>query len=143
MPPNTSRLKLAIIAIVLGGLLASGLGLYYYVNSLKKEIATLQGKVNTLTANNSIMSSNNATLKTNLNVAVESNITNTVTIDALLKERRDAVEMVNKLAKTDLINKKKIKDLKIEVDKLKGNPAEDGPLAPVLRDTLTNVQNLE
>jgi cell division protein FtsB len=143
LPVGLSRIKLVIIALIMGGMLASGLGMYFYVSGLKKEISSLQTQVNMLTANNSVLISNNATLKSNLAVAVQTNNANVDTIDKLLKERKSAVDMVDKLAKAELINKKKIKDLKDEVNKLKGDPTRDGPLAPVLRDTLYNVQNLE
>lgn len=143
LPVGVSKIKITIIAILLGSLLTSGLGLYFYVKNLKKEIVTLQSQVNSLSANNNILISNNSTLKNNLDVAITSNDNNVTTIETLLRERLQSKEAVEKLAKTELISKKKIKDLTNEVIKLKGDPTQDGPLAPVLKDTLNNVQNLE
>lgn len=142
-PISSTKIKATIIAIIIGGVLASGLGLYFYVNGLKKEIAELQGKVSSLTTDNGILTSNNSVLKSNLNAAFRVNATNDETIKSLVKEREDSYHAIETLAKKDVASAKKIKDLKDVIDKLKGDPTKDGPVAPILKDTIIEIQKME
>lgn len=127
------------VAVIVAVLLVSGVCFYFYHSAMKEKINNLEDKVNILSANNSILTSNNATLKSNLDTTLQTNSNNLSTIDKLLAERKSTIDTIERLAKAEEQSTKKAKELQDAINKSKGDPSKDAPLAPVLYDTLKNL----
>lgn len=140
---NISKIKIVAISLMVGLLIATVTGVYIYTKSLENRNEQLRTHISLLTANNLILSSNNATLKNNLDIAVSANAKNNLTIESLLGERNDIKNAIIALAKIELANRKKLENLNATIDSSKGNADKDGPLAPILRDTIKQVQEME
>jgi hypothetical protein len=56
------------------------------------------------------------------------------------EERQKSEAAIQSLAKKDLVNGQKIKDLNAYIDVLSKDPSKDGALAPVLSETLKAIK---
>lgn len=133
--------KLIVGALLIGAVLASGIGLYFYIGHMKTEIANLKEDNNVLVMNNKILQENVTLLKDAANTFQASNQTNEATVQNLLVERTQAVKAIETLAIQQKNNKIVITSLSNKINELLKDPKNDGPVAPVLRETVRGVQN--
>jgi cell division protein FtsB len=141
--PGVAQIKtiltIAGVVIVIGLLVGGGI----WIKIKLDEIAHLQ-KVNAvLTVNNKTLSDNNAVLNNNIKRLESTNSTNQTTIDSLLKERQASESVIKILAREKKMSDKIIVDLHKKLVILEKNPKNDGPLAPVLRDTIQGIEASE
>ena len=132
--------KLIVTALALGAIVASGIGLYFYVGHLKSQVATLEETQKTLEENNRILQVNVDTLKGNELKLSTANETNLGTIKSLLAERAGAQKVIDNLAVADKSNKANIAQLNDHISALIKDPKNDGVVAPVLRETVRDIQ---
>jgi chromosome segregation ATPase len=134
--------KLIVIALALGGIIASGVGLYFYVGHLKSQVATLEVSNKTLEENNKILQVNVDTLKSNQIKLSDANETNLGTIKSLTDERADAQKVIDTLSLAAQSNSANAKKLKQKIaDLMKDPKTNDAVVAPVLRETVRDIQN--
>jgi len=101
-----------------------------------------------LRRDNAILVQNNKTLQVNTDIlrkdyltCNDANMKNTETIDSLIKERDDAQKAIESLSNAQKSNTATISTLQSKLSELKKNAANNGPLAPVLRETIRGIQN--
>lgn len=126
--------------IVIGAILISLAGVkFHYMN---QELNSLRiGTVKLETAN-TILKQNSSSLVARLKLFSEADVANKATIAALLEEREESLKAIEKLSKaktTSIAKLDAVKD-KIEVDRK--TPNTDGPIAPVLKETIREIQIL-
>lgn len=110
------------------------------IHSLKGDITELTEKNTKLAADNSILISNNNTLKENQDVLLETNETNQETVRRLDKERNEAKEAIAALAKANQKDRQALDLIGKKIDDMAKDPTNDGPVAPVLRETIRAIQ---
>lgn len=135
-----ARVKLIILAVAGTLIVSSALGLWLYVRGLKSTISDLTEQNSTLVASNKILESNNAVLKQNNQTLELANETNVNTIKQLNAERQKAVDAVKALANANLRNKQTLDNLNAKIEQLLKDPNSDGPVAPVLREVIREIQ---
>jgi cell division protein FtsB len=137
----TKSIKLVILGVLLGvTLLACGFLAFKY-HSMSASIETLKSEKSVLETNNKIMQANNQVLKENMDALVQANKSTADTTDALIKERSKAQLAINTLASSTVSDKALISNLKQKLADIIKDPANDGTLAPSLRETIRQVQN--
>lgn len=132
--------KLIVTALAFGAIVASGIGLYFYVGHLKSQVTTLEETQKTLEENNRILQVNVDTLKGNELKLSTANETNLGTIKSLLAERTLAQKVIDNLAVSDKSNRATIDQLNGHISALIKDPKNDGAVAPVLRETVRDIQ---
>lgn len=135
-----AKVKLVIIAIAGTLIVSSALGLWLHIRGLKSTITDLTETNNTLVASNKILESNNAVLKQNNETLSSANSTNVETIRQLEEERKKAIDAVKALANANLRNKQTLDRLNAKIEQLLKDPNADGPIAPVLREVIREIQ---
>ena len=135
-------LKVAAIAIVA---IVVGFSAYIVVqkieiSSLKKDIVTLTEKNNNLDVDNKILKENNTSLKDGLKKLAVANETNYNTAKQLLEERNKSVTAINNLAIANRISNQKLDRLNTKIEDMLKDPKNDGPVAPVLREVIREIQ---
>ncbi len=131
--PGVSATKLIVIGLVAASIIG-------YVAYNRHTIKTLRSENVVLTQNNKTLQENVDTVKDNLSKTEKANAALLGTIGDLQKERDSAKAAVEALNKEKKSNTKVIGDLQKALDKLKKDPANNGPLAPVLRETIRGIQ---
>ena len=135
-----AKVKMVILAIAGTLIVSSALGLWLHIRGLKSTISDLTETNNTLVASNKILESNNAVLKQNNQTLESANSTNVATIRQLNEERQKAIDAVKALANANLRNKQTLDRLNSKIEELLKDPASDGPVAPVLREVIREIQ---
>lgn len=135
-----SKVKLVVATVLITFIISAAGAFWYKMNSLEKEIVKLQEANVALTVNNQLLTSNNETLKSNTLVLQEANETNSKTVAALVDERESAQRAVNTLAAIDARNKAALAAARTKLATLSKDPLNDGPVAPVLRETIKAIQ---
>ena len=136
-----SQAKLIVVALSLGAVIASGVGLYFYVSHLKTSVAELQADNKTLEENNRILQVNVDTLKNNQIALTGANSENIKTIDKLRVERKDAQRVIDTLSAEKQSSAEDILKLKKKIADMLKDPKNDGIVSPVLRETVRDIQN--
>jgi uncharacterized protein HemX len=103
------------------------------VKLVKAESAALRQNISTLTQNVAV-------LQFNYLECQSANSENSETIDNLLKERTESQAAIMSLASQKESDLKKIASLQSTVDQLRKDPKNNGALAPVLRETIRQIQ---
>ena len=124
----------AVIALVL--LCAGG---YFYITQ-RVQISHLNSKVINLVQENDILTENNATLKLNQVTLEEVNKQTYAALQALKVERAKAKAAVEALALERERTAKALSDLQAKIEEMRKDPKNDGPVAPVLRETIRDIQ---
>jgi hypothetical protein len=136
-----SQVKLAIIGVVLVVVGLAVAGNFLYINSLKKDIVALEKVKSDLEAANKIFQVNNDILKDNQSKCVAANTVSQNTTKALISERKDATAAITALAAAALSDKETIAKLSAQATSSLTDPKNDGPVAPVLRETVRGIQD--
>jgi|SRR5579859_1475522 len=134
--PGVTEVKmliaLACVALALGG--------GFWIKHEWDYFHRLEQNNTTLTQNNKILQENNDVLKANLNTCTGVNSTDQATIAGLIKERSDAQAAVTSLAAQQKSNVAAIGVLGKKLSDMEKNAANDGPLAPDLRETVRGIE---
>jgi hypothetical protein len=123
--------KIAMFVLAASLILSVGSCTYKAVEltSAQHQVTTLQQDIGTLNANIGILKQNQVTLKS-------TNDANLQTIAALVKERKDAQQAIDNLAKQKQVEHAKAETANKRIEELLKNPANNGKVAPVLGETL-------
>jgi hypothetical protein len=132
-----AQIRLAIAAVVI----TIAAGVAYYIHYQSGKIETLQTEKAELQTNNKTLIDNNAILKSNLAQLNTVNDTNAQTIQSLLTERVSAQKAITALANASAANKQVISGLNKRLADIIKDPKNDGVLAPVLRETIRDIQD--
>jgi len=127
--------------ILAGAVIVAALGGIWYVKNLQGDVKKLEDQVTSLTASNKILQENNDVMKSNQDKLSSANETNLSTIKDLEAEREASLKAIEDLSNTAKSNKALIAKLSGGIVKMKQDPKNDGPVAPVLRETVREVQN--
>jgi DNA repair exonuclease SbcCD ATPase subunit len=111
-----------------------------HIASLEKRITRLTEESNALKVDNAILKENNETLKDGLKKLASANLTNYNTAKQLLDERGKALDAITNLAKVNKLNNEKLDRLAKRVEEMLKDPKNDGPVAPVLREVIREIQ---
>lgn len=99
------------------------------LTSAQHQVTSLQKDVGQLTANTAILKQNQDTLK-------KTNDTNLQTIDKLVQERADSQKAIDQLATQKRVEHTKAMTAQARIDELLKSAKNNGPIAPVLSETL-------
>lgn len=133
-----------VMIVALAGFLGSGASCAFKSFELGKaesKVESLQTENKQLSTDNEILKSNNATLKENLVTVAK---VNESTVDAnkkLLNERKSSWTAINTLAAAREAERKNVEAANKKIDEMLKNPSNNGPVAPVLRETLRDIQS--
>ena len=134
--------KLAMI-----GLLAGFVGMGVSCTSKEVELKLANSKISKLEVANNQLSTDNTTLKNNnkilkddLQAAIDVNKTTVDANNKLLQERKDAQTAINNLAAANAKSKAELDKAKQKIEQMLKDPKNNGPIAPVLRETIRDIQ---
>lgn len=134
--------KLAMI-----GLLVGMMGMGVSCTSKEVQLKLANSKVTKLETANGQLSTDNTTLKHNnkilkddLNKAIDVNKTTVDANNKLLQERKDAQIAIANLAAANAKSKDELDKAKRKIEDMLKDPKNDGPIAPVLREIIRDIQ---
>ena len=110
------------------------------ISALHKNVAALTDERNKLVVDNGILKENNNTLKDGLKKLALANQTNYDTAKQLLAERNKSVTAINNLAVANRVSNEKLDRLNTRIEDMLKDPKNDGPVAPVLREIIREIQ---
>ena len=110
------------------------------IHGLKKDVAALTEQRNNLDVDNKILKENNGALKDGLKKLATANETNYNTAKSLLDERTKSVIAINNLAIANRLSNEKLDRLNVKIEDMLKDPKNDGPVAPVLREIIREIQ---
>ena len=134
--PGVDEVRMVMAGIVLLAILG-GIGYVWWIHD---ELSTLRTANTTLTSNNKILQENNDVIKNNFNVCTNANITNNATIQNFLKERESSQIAIMSLAQQKKTSDITIGNLQQKLSSMEKDPANNGTLAPDLRETIRGIQ---
>ena len=105
-----------------------------------REVNSLQAKNVVLTTDNEILKQNNVTLKAAVKDVTDANSANLTTIKQLVEERKDSQAAIESLARSQAKDKDALKKASAKIDEMIKNPANEGKVAPVLAETIRDIQ---
>lgn len=133
--------RAVIISLLIAALCITAGIIYFRMSSMQNTITELTAEKAQLIANEVVLRSNIDTVKANLKAEREANAANMATIDKLLEDRKDAQQQIKKLADLKAKNKRASDALNKNVEEmLKKDPKNNGPLSPVLKETIRGIQ---
>ena len=133
--------RLVFGAILIGAAVVAVSGGLWYVHNLKTEVVKLTAEKTALVEANKMLQVNIDTVKENATKFSDANNANLGTIKSLLAERSASQKVIADLATTAKSDKEKISKLNANIDLLLKDPANDGIVSPVLRETIRSIQN--
>ena len=116
--------------------------LYTNFQKLSKENAELIASKHKIESENNQLKSNISTLKANIDNLQTLNTQNQTTIEKLLAERQDSKKAIENLAQKTSNDKASIEMMSARIKELLIDPRNNGEVAPVLRETINNVQKM-
>ncbi len=134
--PGVPQAKLIISAVIGIALMA----FVWWIVWMVGELGDRAEKITALEANVKTLGSNTDTLRQNYLTCQSANSTSAETIDALIAERNDAKAAVDALAAQKVKDDWYIDQLEDRIGIQRRDPTQNGPLAPVLRDTIKEIQ---
>ncbi len=135
-------IKWVAILAILAALLAPYIMLYLNFKELAAQNKTLVDQKAKLELDNVTLKSNNVTLKSSIEVLQFANRENQITIQKLLEERKDAKLALENLAQKSANDAASIEMMNSRIKELLRDPKNDGEVAPVLRETINNIQKM-
>lgn len=132
----TGQIKSGIIAIIVFAVVV------FVVWSWRNHVSLQRYKSDNiiLKQNNAVLTSNAEVLKRNYLVCQTANETSANTIQQLELERNDAKAAIAALAVQQKRDARVIGNLKQQMNQMSNDPANNGPVAPVLRETIRGIQ---
>jgi hypothetical protein len=134
--PGVEEVRMVIAGIVLLAVLG-GIGYVWWTH---EELSALRTANATLTSNNKILQENNDVIKNNFNVCTNANVTNQATVQSFLKERESSQIAITSLAQQKKAGDAIIGNLQQKLSAMEKDPANNGVLAPDLRETIRGIQ---
>ena len=134
--PGVPQAQLIAYAIS-GGLIVAFI---WWIWWMMDELGDRKEKISMLSSNVEVLTENTDVLRQNYLQCQTANTTNNDTIESLLKERNDAQEALKRLTAQKMRDNIYIDQLEARVGIARNNPSQNGPLAPVLRDTIKDIQ---
>jgi len=131
-----SNLSLVFVAVLLT---AGGIFAYSY-HRMGVKIDALQVEKGQLQEANANLLAQIEGLQNSIALLTEANDQNLKTIEKLKKERADATTAIASLANSTANNKKLIAALQAKLKELLKDPKNDGPVSPILRETVEQIQ---
>ena len=135
-----SKIKLVLIVIAATIIVSAAAGAALYVRSLKSDIVKLRETNAELVADNHIHKENNAVLKENMKKLATANHTNWLTAQSLISDKALTTKALSNLAAMRTADKQSYDRLSKRIEDMLKDPANDGPVAPVLREVLREIQ---
>lgn len=138
--PFGSKLMIfVVLALVVGG------GAYIATQKIalseqRRAIKQLNKDNNDLTVNNGVLKANQVALQANLGVLSKANDTNFSTAKACLKDHERSQAVIQNLAQATLRDKQALDGLTAKLETMLKDPKNDGPVAPVLREIIREIQ---
>ena len=136
-----NQMKLVVTAVLAGAVIVAAIGAYFYIGSLNSKIDGLETEKAALISSNKILQSNNDILKENSQRFATANESNLSTVKALINDRAVSQKIINDLATAAARDKSQIDGLNTKLQDMLKDPKNDGTLAPVLKETIRNIQN--
>lgn len=127
--------KVAVVLLFVALVAAAGFGVVK-----TGQLKVVQLEVKSLTVKIEQLTTDNATLKKNVETITQVNATNVETNNALLKERADAQAAIEALGLQKAANKRKLDAANKRIDELLKDPKNNGTVAPVLAETIKTIQ---
>ena len=124
--------------IIAAALVAVGL----YITTLRSQLDKKDAKIAELNGQVAVAQANNNTLKGNIQICSDTNEANLEVIKKLQAERRQSELAVAALAKKETNVKETAETLQKTIRDLSAVPANDGPSAKILVDTLSKIEEL-
>lgn len=134
--PGVAQVKWIIAGIVLTMLIGATITFKVQHN----KIQTLRSDNTLLTLDVKTLNANAEILRDNYTICAASNKTNLETIAKLTAERQDALNALSAFADQKKKDDRKIAQLRRMLDELNKDPLNNGPVAPVLRETIRAIQ---
>jgi hypothetical protein len=116
--------------------------IWFKISGLNGEITTLNREIEKLTITNVILQQNNSALSGNIKLFSEADSVNRATISALQKERSESFIAIERLASAKRQDTKQLDAVVNKIEAARIDPTTDGPIAPVLKETIREVQHL-
>ena len=135
-----SKFKLAVIVFLAAFLLTTVLGAALYVRNLRSSVETLEKEKAELVASNSVLKDNNDVLRDNMKKLATANHTNYLTAQSLIKDKEAATKAISNLAAMRTADKAGYDRLTKKLEEMLKDPRNDGPVAPVLREVMREIQ---
>lgn len=133
---------IALFAVLIS--LATFTGIKMFENaSLTSKVSTLSAKNAALTTDNLQLQANITTLHENQKTLMEVNEANQLAISNLQFEREQSKAALAKLSVTTKKNKQDLDKLQQIINDMKADPANDGTVSPVLKETIKQIQSME
>lgn len=134
--PGVPQAKL--IAYAIAG--AAVIAFVWWIVWMVGELGDRAEKITQLEDNVKTLETNTDTLRQNYLTCQSANTTNSETIDSLIAERDDAKAAVEALAAQKAKDDWYIDRLEERIGVARRDPSQNGPLAPVLRETIRELQ---
>lgn len=109
---------------------------------LDEELDSLLIENNKLKMTNTILELNNSSLNERLKLFNEAAVLNKATIEDLKKEREQSLKAIQGLSRAKTINDGKLETVAAKIEINRNTPNTDGPIAPVLKETIREIQIL-
>jgi hypothetical protein len=114
--------------------------LYSNISYASKENKRLNEMIIELRAENTVLKNNIEILKENIEVLQESNRKNIVVIEKLTIERKEAKKIIDRLSQNRMNDQMSIRIMSDKIKEMLKEAGNDGEVAPVLRETVKNIQ---
>lgn len=131
--PRITKIILSICAVLLT---SSSILLF----TKTKELENLMEKNTELILTNSTLQTNNQSLKQNQETLLKVNDTNRETIQRLDDERKESKKAIESLAAMNKRDRHALDKIGNKIDEMIKDPANDGDVAPVLREAIRDIQ---
>lgn len=135
-----SLIKWIFIFALLVAIVAPYAILYNNLENLKNDNKVLIEQKAKVVADNEKLMSNNEVLKSNVTTLKGLNDENQNTIKQLLLERQDAKRAVEALSQKTANDRTTIDMMNNRIKELLNDPKNNGEIAPVLKETINNIQ---
>jgi hypothetical protein len=122
--------------VLLAGLLFTGAKCTY----AEHELSNANQQIVVLTKDNATLTVNNATLKANVDKAADANAATVEANRLLLAERAKAQQIIAELSKRGAKSSSDLAAANKKIDDMLKDPKNDGNVAPVLKETLRDLQ---
>lgn len=110
------------------------------IRSLNKQVTELHASNAKLTVDNTQLIENNKVLKANQKILTDANQVNQDTIQKLLNERAQSKQAIANLAAANQRGNEALDRLGKKIDDMLKDPQNDGLVAPILRETINQIQ---
>lgn len=130
---------LVILAVVVSAGAYIGVQ-HFQIKSQQKTISEINTKNNNLIVDNTILKDNNEVLTDNMRKLATANHTNYLTAQQLINERAASQRAINNLASAVKRDGEALDRLSGKVSEMLKDAKSDGPVAPVLREVIREIQ---